>query len=94
VATRWVFSPEKLRTQRRGRALSRARLASSIDVGEGAAQSWEEGTAQPRLATYLRLVEALHCEVTDLLVDLHTDDEASMEASSKMSAPGQVANGS
>lgn len=70
MASRWVFSPEKLRARRQERKLSRARLARAIDVGEGATQSWKDGTAPPRLASYLHIVEASDCEVDDLLADL------------------------
>ena len=47
--------------------MTQRQLADSLEIGVSAVRSWEQGTRQPGRASLIKLSEALHCTVDELL---------------------------
>jgi transcriptional regulator with XRE-family HTH domain len=73
---RWVFSPSALRARRKAAGFSQDRLARMLGTNQSCIAYWELGTNVPQLPYYFALVRALDCAITDLAVDLDSDNEA------------------
>ena len=66
----------ELRDLRRRRFLTQKELAERVGVSYQTIQTWESGTAQPRLRHIPRLAEALGVPAEELLEALDTQEAA------------------
>ena len=79
---RWLFSSDAVRRRREFVGLSQTALAAKAGTSQAAISYWESGAGNPQIDLFLALARALDCEITDLLVDLDTDNEAPSRTSS------------
>lgn len=61
------FSGAKLKEIRRHRGLSRTALAARVGCGYDTLSTWERGQFEPKLGSFVALVEALDCDADDLM---------------------------